>query len=207
MTSSTKRRASLGDLNCKDALRPARNSVWQRGFTLIELLVVIAIIAILAALLLPVLAATKEKAWRASCASNLRQIGLAMIVYANDNDDCLPQISWHNGPNDPAAATGNPWQTYEVCRMQGVGTSGGNTIVEGPYGLGLLFFCKDVQNPKVFYCPSRLDWRIQLRHIHSEWLSLAFDSTRLPILPTLMFAPPTIFIHNRGRPSPSRTTS
>jgi prepilin-type N-terminal cleavage/methylation domain-containing protein/prepilin-type processing-associated H-X9-DG protein len=156
MTSSTERRGSVDDLRLPNAIRPGRNPAGQHGFTLIELLVVIAIIAILAALLLPVLAATKEKAWRASCASNLRQIGLATIVYANDSDDYLPQISWHNGPNDPAAATLNPWQTYEVCRMQGVGASGGNTIVEGPYGLGLLFFCKDIQNPKVFYCPSLL---------------------------------------------------
>ena len=69
---------------------PVQNADAKRGFTIIELLVVIAIIAILAGLVLPALARAKQKGIQTSCLSNLKQIGIAVQMYAHDNDDTLP---------------------------------------------------------------------------------------------------------------------
>jgi prepilin-type N-terminal cleavage/methylation domain-containing protein/prepilin-type processing-associated H-X9-DG protein len=69
-----------------------------KGFTLIELLVVIAIIAILAAILFPVFAQAREKARQVTCLSNEKQIGIAIMMYAQDYDDTYPWTQWNQDP-------------------------------------------------------------------------------------------------------------
>ena len=87
----------------------------QKGFTLIELLVVIAIIAILMAILMPALNRVKEQGKRAVCLSNLKQLSLAWILYADDNDDVLVNgaigysnrnMGWGNHTNEIAWVDG-----------------------------------------------------------------------------------------------------
>jgi len=68
----------------------------HRGFTLIELLVVVAIISVLITLLVPVLRHAREAARAAVCASNLRQLGIGIVNYTNDNDGFLPQYPCQN---------------------------------------------------------------------------------------------------------------
>ncbi|MCW3062132.1 MAG: prepilin-type N-terminal cleavage/methylation domain [Capsulimonas sp.] len=84
-----------------------KNSL-QAGFTLIELLVVIAIIAILAAILFPVFAQAREKARQISCASNMKQLGLAILQYVQDSDERYPS----------GAVDGQQWANNSVGHWQ-----------------------------------------------------------------------------------------
>jgi len=129
----------------------------RRGFTLIELLVVIAIIAILAAILFPVFAKAREKARQSSCLSNVKQLGLAVLSYAQDYDERTP-MRW-SGPAAPHTAPG----ATATC-----------TYYTWPEMI--LPYCKSEQ---IFQCPSK-QWGqpfsgMQMATAYN-WSSLAGDA-------------------------------
>ena len=88
-----------------------RESPIHSGFTLIELLVVIAIIAILAAMLLPALSASKQRAYRAQCFSNLHQWGVCFALYGGDNNDSMPP-GWSPALNNTSGEWMSTLRTY-----------------------------------------------------------------------------------------------
>lgn len=99
---------------------PVPASQKSKGFTLIELLVVIAIIAVLAAMLLPVLANAKERAKRINCASNLRQYAMAVRIYANDFGDKLPDTYSAANPTPANWLWDVPTNTANLLTENGV---------------------------------------------------------------------------------------
>lgn len=98
----------------------------KSGFTLIELLVVIAIIAIFAAIIFPVFARARENARRASCQSNLKQIGLGLIQYIQDNDESLP---FGRNPDDKALWQNAIYPYVKSTQVYDCPSRGTNTFV------------------------------------------------------------------------------
>jgi len=108
------------------------NNLALKGFTLIELLVVIAIIAILAAILFPVFAQAREKARQATCVSNMKQIGLGVLMYAQDYDEAFPLGSYVFVGMTAAVN----WQDLTDPYMKaGAGSTGANLVGRRDAGL------------------------------------------------------------------------
>jgi len=111
----------------------------KHAFTLIELLVVIAIIAILAAILFPVFARARENARRTACLSNLKQMGLAVMMYAQDYDEAYPQHRQSGG------ATTLYWQNIiqpyvKTTQIFQCPSTTRTSTVDGGYGANVLMF-------------------------------------------------------------------
>lgn len=118
-----------------------------RAFTLVELLVVISIIALLLAILVPILGHARERARRAACMANLRSIGQSIFVYAYDNDDklipgdfCVPWDVWGWRSEEPGCED----KTYREVNLGHLVTSG---VLQTPGDNDHVFFCPSSRTP------------------------------------------------------------
>lgn len=137
----------------------------RSGFTLVELLVVIAIVAVLASILFPVFSRARAKAKQAACASNLRQVGMALAMYADDQDGLLPPAS----TRIPGGRFVNPWQG----RMDVVWWD-----LVLPY----------VRNEQILYCPAAPQYlpaylvNAKLTFLQPGWLDACEDPSSTILL-------------------------
>ena len=120
-------------IETKNGKRGNRNTKKPVGFTLIELLVVIAVIALLMSILVPALSKARQLALRTKCLTQLCQIHLGIMIYANANDNELPTRLEKSGNQIWCNWLGSSWN---------------------PYGLGHLISGNHIKDPRIFYCPA-----------------------------------------------------
>jgi prepilin-type N-terminal cleavage/methylation domain-containing protein/prepilin-type processing-associated H-X9-DG protein len=146
-----------------------------RGFTLIELLVVVAIIAVLAAILFPVFARARENARRASCMSNLKQMGLAFMMYTQDYDETYPLTRF------PAPA-GLPAADYPG----------------GEWGAGWLYWPQLIypydKSTQVAFCPSGANYSNPVNGQYGANMNVIKDESATPLKLAALNAPASTYM-------------
>jgi type II secretory pathway pseudopilin PulG len=152
----------------------------ERGFSLIDLLVSISVMVILLAILLPALGMAHESARRVACASNIRQIGIAIEIYAHDQNDYLPPARFDEEP--PAAHAGRGTAQAVPPSQQTDNEDGSDTMFlryrsTSPFsneplwdGLGILIGDNYLNHFGVFYCPSH-HGEHPMNTYASEWVN------------------------------------
>jgi type II secretory pathway pseudopilin PulG len=143
----------------------------SRAFTLTELLVVIGTVAILAALALPALASINIKSGRMQCANNLRQIGIATMIYAGEYNTWLPP--WGGKPSNSRTQNGISSMTYAryVVFASSPSTKAPTNCTTYDENMGYLYGTGLAGNGQIFYCPD-------------QWGSALGASAYLPLLTT-----------------------
>ncbi len=121
---------------------PVRRTLRPRGFSIIDLLVSIVVIAVLLGIMLPVLAHATEASRRVACRSNVRQMALAVAMYAEDHAGRLPESEYSSGDTP---------DTYRPAEMMTLNAGKGSGDWEG---LGWLYAEEYLRTPTLFYCPS-----------------------------------------------------